>query len=120
MNDPSVSLPFTVPDLFAGLAEGSGLANASPAELTLEFMVKDNILQVLKSGVKEIRIPQSEIASIELKQGWFRSRLTIRLKSMKWLADLPTRNQAELILHIKRRDRDQVVNFARILGFRFA
>ena len=41
MQGQSSTLPFKVPDLFAGFAEGKGLAKASPSELVLEFVVKD-------------------------------------------------------------------------------
>jgi hypothetical protein len=40
MADQSVTLPFTVPNLFAGFAQGKGLAKASPSELVLEFVLK--------------------------------------------------------------------------------
>ena len=33
MPDLSITLPFKVPDLFAGFAEGKGLAKVSPSEL---------------------------------------------------------------------------------------
>ena len=41
MPDQSNTLPFKVPDLFAGFDEGKGLAKASRSELVLEFVVKD-------------------------------------------------------------------------------
>jgi hypothetical protein len=41
MPGQSIALPFKVPDLFAGFAEGKGLAKASPSELVFEFVVKD-------------------------------------------------------------------------------
>ena len=33
MTGQSITLPFKVPDLFAGFAEGKGLAKASPSEI---------------------------------------------------------------------------------------
>lgn len=50
-----------MPDLFAGFAEGKGLAKASPTELILEFVVRDSLVNLLKSRLKEIRIPRTEI-----------------------------------------------------------
>jgi hypothetical protein len=47
MPDQSITLPFKVPDLFGGFAEGKGLAKASPSELVLEFVVKDTVLDLL-------------------------------------------------------------------------
>ena len=61
MPDQSITLPFTVPNLFAGFAEGKGLAKVSPSELILEVVVKETVLDVFKSGMKEIHIPRSEV-----------------------------------------------------------
>ena len=47
MPDQLITLPFKVPDLFAGFAEGRGLAKASPSELVLELVVKDTVLDLL-------------------------------------------------------------------------
>jgi len=116
MTNLSVTLPFKVPDLFAGFAEGNGLAKATPNELALEFIIKDNVLNLFKSSIKEIRIPQSEIEGIRFKQGWFGDRLYIRMRSIKWLANLPGRNNGELTLRVARRDRSQAVDFVRVLG----
>ena len=116
MSDEPIALPFTVPDLFAGFAEGKGLAKASPSDLTLEFVVKDNLLNLLKSGLKEIRIPRTEIDIVRLKRGWFGAKVHIRVKSMKWLAELPGCDNGEVILHVARRDRDQAANFVQMLS----
>jgi len=115
MPDPSITLPFTVPNLFAGFAQGKGLARVSPSELTLEFVVKETVLDVFKSGVKEIHIPRSEVDVVRLKRGWFGAKVHIRLKSMKWLADLPGCDNGEVTLHVARRDRDQAAGFVQML-----
>jgi len=119
MDETTITLPFTLPSLFGGFAAGEGLAKASPAELALEFVVQDSVLNVLKSGVKEIRVPQSEIDVLRFHRGWFRSRIYVRLKSLKWLAELPGReNNGELTLHVARRDRDRAEEFVRMLSGR--
>src|SRR4051812_22029001 len=96
----AINLPFKVPNLFAGFAEGAGMARATHSELTLEFVVKENVLNLFKTGVKEIRIPQSEIDGIQLREGWFRDKLRIRVKSIRWLADLPGCDSGEVVLHV--------------------
>src|SRR5882672_9540233 len=109
--DRQVTLPFKVPNLFVGLAEGEGLAKVSFSELALEFVVKDNVLKVFKTGLKEIRIPRSELDVIRLKQGWFKDKICIRVKSMRWVADLPGCDSGELTLHVARRNRVQAKDF---------
>jgi hypothetical protein len=116
MQDLSVILPFKVPNLFAGFAEGRGMAKASPSELTLEFVVKETVLSVFKSGVRELRIPQAEIDMIRHQQGWFRDTVCIRVRSMKWLEDLPGSDKGEVKLRVARRDRALAVDFVQVLG----
>jgi len=115
--EQSITLPFKVPDLFGGFAEGKGVANARPSELTLELVVKESVLGVFKSRVKEIRIPKSEVALIRFKRGWFGGRVFVRVKSMKCLADLPGCDSGQITLHVARQDRDRAADFVRILGF---
>jgi len=116
MPDQTITLPFSVPDLFAGLAEGKGLAKASPSELALEFVVTDTVLDVVKSGVKEIRIPRTELDVVRLKRGLFGTKIHIRAKSLKWLTDMPGCDNGEVILNIARQDRDQAADFVQILS----
>ena len=115
MPDQSVVLPFSGLDSFAGLAEGKGLAKASASELRIEFVLTDTVLNVFKSGVKEIVIPRSEIDVVRFKRGWFGTQVHIRVKSLKWLADLPGCENAEVTLNIARRDRDQAAAFVQVL-----
>ena len=116
MPEQPIILPFTVTNLFAGLAQRKGLATASPSELTLEFVVKETELKVLKGGVKEIHVPGSEIDVIRLKQGWFGAKVHIRVKRMKWLADLPGCENGEVTLHVARRNRIDAADFVQALS----
>jgi hypothetical protein len=112
----SVNVPFTLPDMLAGFVEGKGLAKATPSELTLEFVLKDGVFNVLKSGVKEIRIPHSEIEYVRIKHGIFRDKMNIRVKSLRWLADFPGCDSCELTLRVARRNRAQAGDMVQVLG----
>ena len=92
------------------------MAKASPSELSIEFVVTDTVVSVFKSGVKEIVIPRSELDVVHLKQGWFGTHVHIRVKSLKWLADLPGCENGEVTLHIARRDREQAAAFVQVLA----
>src|SRR5262245_59341582 len=116
MLNPTIVLPFTVPNLVGGLAESKGLAKATPSEIALEFVIKDNVLNVFKSGIREIHVPQSEIDLIRLERGWFRDKLRVRFRSIKWLSDLPGCHDGEVTLRIAKRDRNQTEDFVRLLG----
>lgn len=116
MPDQSRTLPFKVPELYGGFAEGRGLAKADSSELTLELVVRDSLVNVLKSGVKEVRIPRSEIDAVSFRRGWFGGRVQIRVKSLKWLANLPGCDNGEVTLHVARRDRDMAEGFVQMLS----
>jgi hypothetical protein len=118
MNNPdqSVTLPFSGLDFFEGFAEGKGLAKANPSELKIEFVVTDTVLSVFRSGVKEIVIPRPELDDVRLEQKWLGTRVHIRVKSLKWLADLPGSENGEVTLHIARHNRDQVAAFVQVLS----
>jgi hypothetical protein len=111
-----VNLPFKVHNLLAGFAEGNGLAKARPSELTLEFVIKDSLINLFRSNVKEIRIPQSEIDSIRHKPGLFGDRVRIRVKSLKLLEQLPGCTDGEVTLHVARRNRAEAGNLVQLLG----
>ncbi|HSU56421.1 MAG TPA: hypothetical protein VLT36_20345 [Candidatus Dormibacteraeota bacterium] len=118
MTDPTVTVPFKLPDLIGGLAEGKGLAKASPQELALEFVVKETVFDVFKSGIKEVRIPRSEIEAVQLQQGLFRDKLRVRVKSIACIQDLPNSETGEVVLHIARRNRAQAGDVVSVLGGR--
>ena len=116
MTDSPITLPFNVTGLFGGFAEVKGLAKANESDLILEFVIEENVLQVFKSGLKEVRIPRAEIESVRLKRGWFGARVRICVKSMKWLADLPGCDRGEINLHVSRPDRDRAADFVKVVA----
>ena len=116
MSEQFTTMAFSVDDLYGGFAQGTGLAKASPSELVLEFIVKDSLFEVLKSRVKEIRIPRSEIDSVWLKSGWFGTSVRIRVKSLKWLAELRGGDNGEVTLHVGRRERQRAAEFVAVLS----
>jgi hypothetical protein len=59
---------------------------------------------VIKSGIQKVVIPLSELHSIDLKQGWFRNRLVIKVRSMSALANIPGSDKGQVELRVARRD----------------
>ena len=116
MSARSVTIPFKVPGLIAGFADGRGLAKASPSELSLEFVIKENLLAIFKTGIREIRIPYSEIDLLQHTPGWFADKLRIRVRSLRLLSDLPGCDNGEVTLHIRRRDRSQIEDLVHLMA----
>ena len=112
----SATVPFKAPEMFAGLVESSGIAKATPLELTLEFVVKDGVLNLIKTDVKEVRIPRAEIGAIYLKRGLFNDKLIIRVKSLAVLQDFPGCDNCDITLRVARRDRGQSSDIVVLLG----
>ena len=83
------SLPFSI-SIFAGLGRADGLLRLEGSSLVLEFQVQDRALGFLKSELKELRIPVSEVEHLELKTGWFtRPRLRVQTETMRVSRQIP-------------------------------
>jgi hypothetical protein len=116
----STCIPFSFPDVYQGLATGSGLVTATTSGLTLEYQVKDGFFGVLKSGVQRVEIPLNELNSVDLKEGWFRNRLFIKVKSMTTLADVPGSETGQVELRVARRDALSARSLASLLMLRLS
>jgi len=98
-------VPFKV-DSTHGMSKMVGLAKFSAAGVVLEF--EEEFLGLVKSGgVREIRIPLTDILDIQLSKGFYRffTRINIRFKSLAALGGIPT-NKGRLKLKIARADHD--------------
>lgn len=83
------SLPFSIP-AYAHLAQADGLVRLEGSSLLLEFQIQDRALGLLRSDLKELRIPVSEIEHITLKTGWFRRpRLRVQTETMRVSRQIP-------------------------------
>lgn len=109
------ALPFRFTDLYAGLAEGSGLIHDEGTHLCLEFEVKDALAGILKSGVKHVRIPTSDIVSVNISQGWVNTTLVIQTAKLESVQDVPGMNQGRIVLKIARKDREAAEQFVAAL-----
>jgi hypothetical protein len=108
MNGTSMSIPFRLPEIYHGLAEGHGRLHVGEEGLRLEFRVKDAVFGVLKSRVKEVFIPYADIESFELKIGWFRRRLFIHTRSLQLVEDFPGDDDGCIILNVRKSPKDRI------------
>jgi hypothetical protein len=83
------SLPFSI-SMYAGLAKADGLLRLEGNTLVLEFQIQDRALGLLKSELKELRIPIFEIEHLELANGWLRKpRLIVQTETMRVSRQIP-------------------------------
>lgn len=99
----SISVPFTIQNVFQGFAETEGILSADNAELKLEFQTSDNILGLLKSGVREVRLPLDKIEEITFRKRWFGCSLIIRVAEMRSASEIPNFKQGEILLSIAKK-----------------
>jgi hypothetical protein len=104
-------VPFTV-EAFGGFAEAHGLMRLEGNALVLEFQLQDSILNVLRSDVREVRIPLEEIEAITFKRGWLRAKFTIKTYKVRTLKEVPGSDKGEVTLHIRHKDRQKAARLA--------
>ncbi|MDX9757621.1 MAG: hypothetical protein RBU27_00525 [Bacteroidota bacterium] len=102
-----ISIPFTLPDVYQGLAEGHGRLSADEQGLMLEYRIEDALVGVVKSAVREIRIAYDDIDDIAFIDRWYRRRVVIQLHHMRAIADFPAAKSGRIILKISRAARER-------------
>ena len=111
MSAEVVTLPFTVGYLYQGFAECKGLARADSAELTLEYVIKETVLEMFKSGMNKVTLPLNELSSIRIGKGWLSLKVIIAAKSMERINKLPGSEQGKIELSIRRSDKEAAEAF---------
>lgn len=109
------TVPFKV-DLYAGFGQCSGLLRDEGDHLVLEFQNQDKIAGIIKSGVRQVRVPLSDLVSVTITKGWLGGRwmgVTIVLQAarMETLQDIPGMRQGKVELSVASKDRDAAERF---------
>lgn len=107
MFDTEISVPFTIPGVSAGFVEVHGMLNFRNDTLILEFESKDALVGAIRSPLREVQIPLSNIKRLEFRKKWFSAEILLFAKSMSVLKSIPGTNSGMLKLKLKRRDRDE-------------
>ncbi len=82
-----------------GAREANGVVRLEPDQVILE--VQTRVLGLIQTGLKEVTIPLAEIAAISFEYRLVHSLITLRVRSLKTLVDLPGNNSASLKLKVK-------------------
>lgn len=106
-SNPVRSVPFTISSLYAGLGQCHGIVYDEGDSLRFEYQIKDSISGILKSGVKQVRIPVQQIISVDLVKGWLGSvragvKIVLQGASLDSFKDLPGTNQGKVELCINK------------------
>jgi hypothetical protein len=100
-----MSVPFTIESVFQGFAETQGILSVDGTDLKLEFQTSDNILGLLKSGVREVRLPLDKVEEIRFRKWLFSCSIIIRMAEMRVASEVPNFKQGEIRLSISRKHR---------------
>lgn len=86
-----ISVPFKS-ESSHGLAQVDGIAKFSPAGIVLEFESK--WVGLIKTGVKEVRLPLGEILDVKFRKGFLKrfAKIEIRMTTFAKLSELPNEN----------------------------
>jgi hypothetical protein len=103
------AVPFTL-ELYGGLGRCEGILRDEGEYIGLEFQVKDTVAGILKSSVKQVRVPLKDLVSVTLVKGWFGTswlgvKIVLQAARMEILQDVPGMSQGRVEFSIARKDR---------------
>ena len=97
------TVPFTIRNVFEGFAETEGILSVDGTDLKLEFQTTDAVVGLLKSGVREVRLPLDGVEEIAFRKGWFGCSLVVRVSEMRGASEVPNFKQGEFVLSISKK-----------------
>jgi len=97
-----ISIPFKIEGAHGGFSVVNGMAKINRAGIVLEFEAK--IFGMMKTGVKEVRVPIGEIEDLKIKKRFFRFTLEVWLNNFKTISEIPNKD-GRIILQITKDDR---------------
>ena len=95
-----------------GFKTVDGMAKISRAGIVIEFEAK--IFGIMKTGIKEIKIPLAEIEEVRVSKKFFKHTLEIWLNNFRTLSEIPNKD-GRIILQISKADRTRAERAASVL-----
>ncbi|MEL7499460.1 MAG: serine/threonine-protein kinase [Planctomycetota bacterium] len=100
------TIPITLSDLYANLAEGIGLLKAYESHLEVEYEIRDSVVHHKWSSAKAT-IPLDRLVSITLYQGLIYTYIELQADNFETVGDIPSSQQGKLRLYTKKRHRPE-------------
>ncbi len=101
-----VRVPFTVQQVYGGLATAYGIVRTDGRQLQFEFEIKDEFFGSIKSGVKQAAFPLERVLWLKLRPGIFHDRLCIQTDYLAAVSEVPNSDRGLVTLHLRRSDRE--------------
>lgn len=103
MISESLTLPFSLEEVFGGFGEAEGLLHFDGEMFQLEF--EASLLGLWDTGVQDVEVSLNDLAQIEYKRGWFSATLKLQGKRLRTFEKIPGSKQGTLFLTIDRKSR---------------
>jgi hypothetical protein len=110
------ALPFSIGELYGGLACAYGIAHLGETGIELEYEVQDEVFGTVKSGAKKVRVPLGNVVSVEFVKGIFSDRVEIQTDRLEITNEVPNSKQGRFQLATKRADADLAKKFVAEAG----
>lgn len=95
-----ISLPFRIENIFAGFAKVNGIIRLEGDFVEIEFQTMDNVVEMIKSNVKNISIPVADIEEIDFKKSIWGNKLILRISKLSAISKVPSQEAGEIkIIH---------------------
>jgi len=105
------TIPFTMDNPLV-FAETEGILSFDETGLKFEFRTSDAVLGLVKSDIREVRIPVDSIEEITFRKRFLSGgSIIVRVSEMRSAADLPAFKEGEVELSIDRKRREAAANF---------
>jgi hypothetical protein len=107
----TISVPFKIKNVFEGFAESQGILRLDGESLSIEFQTKDKIVGVIKSKIKNIKVPVSNIEEVDFKKSVFGNTMTIRLSKLSEAENIPQKDLGEIKVSIDKKYIEVALDF---------
>jgi hypothetical protein len=105
------TVPFTMENPL-WLAATEGILSADETDLILEFRTSDAIIGLIKSEVREVKLPLNSIEQMTYRKHWLGGcSVVIRVNEMRAASELPGFKQGEVELSVDRKHREVAAEF---------
>jgi hypothetical protein len=103
------SVSFTIEGVNGGFSNADGLLRIGDHAIILEFQTSDAIFGVIKSDLKSVKIPFSQLRKVGYIKKWFSAHIEIASMTMQSLRDVPGAKAGRVKLKIRKENREDAI-----------
>lgn len=108
------TVPFKVHDPDAMLTETEGVMQLYEDGVLLQLETRDAVIGHFRR-TSEFHIPLEEISSVDFRRRWYGTSLTVQVRDIAVVSEIPGSKLGQIRLKFRRRHRDEAENLVTIL-----